>query len=283
MKIDCHTHIGQYKDVRWSGELAEWGNVTLEALTGFLDDLGVDRAVLLATYSWDMRNHLPTEYVIEACREYPERLIPFCVVEVREKGSEEKLAEYKDMGCVGVGENTSKIPIDHKLNLKLYRRCGRLELPILIHMAISPSDEYGALDNVKLEGLERVSKQHSDVTFIMHGPGWWRSISADIEDPEISYPAGEVEKPGSAVYLLENRENVCGDLSAASGYNALARDIGFARGLLERLSRKLLYGTDLKSLFEPEYSHIRLLEKANLSSKAYENIYHKNIERLLTL
>lgn len=62
--------------------------------------------------------------------------IPFCVVEVREKGFEEKLSEYKDMGCAGVGEHTSKIPIDHKLNLKLYKRCGRPELPILIHMAI---------------------------------------------------------------------------------------------------------------------------------------------------
>jgi len=281
--IDCHTHIGRYKDVRWSGELANWGDVTLEALAGFLDDLGVNRAILLATYSWDMKNHLPTEYVIEACQEYPDRLIPFCAVEVREKGFEEKLAEFKHMGCAGVGEHTSKLPIDHRLNLRLYRSCGRLELPILIHMAISPSDEYGALDNVKLEGLERVLRQHGNVNFMMHGPGWWRSISADIEDPTISYPVGKVEKPGSAVYLLEEYENVYGDLSAASGYNALARDIGFARGFLERLSRKLLYGTDLKGLFEPEYSHMRLLEKANLSLEAYENIYHENIERLVTL
>ncbi len=52
---------------------------------------------------------------------------------------------------------------------------------------------------------------------------------------------------------------------------------------LEKLNPKLLYGTDLEGFFKPEHSHIRLLEKANLRQEAYENIYHKNVERLLNI
>jgi len=280
-RIDCHTHIGKYEDIEWSSEFGRWGDVTPEALTCFLDDLSVDRAILLPTYSWNIKNRFPTEYVIESCRKYPDRLIPFCAVEVREIFFEEKVARYKDMGCLGVGEHTSKIPVDHRLNLRLYQTCGRLELPILIHVASSPSSEYGALDTSSLEGLERALRQYSNVDFIMHGPGWWRGMSADIEDPTEDYPTGEIEKPGKVVFLLENYENVYGDLSAHSGHNALTRDMKFARSFLERLNRKLLYGTDLTCFFEPEYSQIRLLDEANLTSEAYENIYHRNVEKLL--
>jgi len=250
---------------------------------GFLDDLGVNKAVLLPTYSWDIMNRLPTEYVIEACGEHPDRLLPFCVVEVREKGFEKRLSSYRDLGCMGVGEHTSKIRIDHVLNLKLYETCGKLELPILIHLAVASSDEYGALDSLLLEGLEKVLERHSNVDFVVHGPGWWRCISADVGDPTVSYPSGKISEPGRAVYLLENYENLYADLSARSGYNALARDMTFARDFLERMSHKLLYGTDLKGFFEPECSHLELLENADLSLQAHEKIYHENIERLLHL
>jgi len=76
--------------------------------------------------------------------------MPFCAVEVREKGFEEKISKYKDVGCVGIEEHASKILIDHELNLKLYKACAKIELPIMIHVATAPS---GALDTVDLDGL----------------------------------------------------------------------------------------------------------------------------------
>jgi len=281
-KIDCHTHVGRYKGIRWISEFAPWDKITPEVLLGFLDDFGVERAILLSTYSWDIKNKLPTECVVEICEEYPDRFIPFCAVEVREAGFEDKLAKYKDMGCLGVGEHTSKISVDHELNRKLYRVCGRLELPILIHMAISSSDEYGALDTINLEGLERVLKEFSNVDFIMHGPGWWRSISAKIEDPTESYPTGNIEEPSRVVDLLEDYDNLYGDLSARSGYNALSRDIKFTRSFLKKLNRKLLYGTDMECFFRPKHSIMKLLDE-NLTEEESENIYYKNVKGLLNI
>lgn len=278
--IDVHTHIGCYKDLVSSEP--SWSKVTLEALLSYLDRCSGAGAVVLPVHSWNAGLMMPTEYVLEACSGYPGRLIPFCVVDVREVCLEERVTRYVDMGVRGFGEHTSKIPVDHERNLKLYRLCGKLEIPILIHVAHSKDSQYGMLDTPDLRGFEKVAREHSDVDFIMHGPGWWRCISERF-DPNIEYPEGPIDSPGRAVYLLENYENVYGDLSAYSGFNALNRDHIFARRFLEKLSRKLLYGTDLEGFFKPENSHIALLRSLNLTDATVENILHRNLERLLEI
>ncbi len=276
--FDCHTHIGCYGDIANSRSV--WNKVSLETLISYLDSLSVAKAIVLPAYSWNVTITMPTEYVLEACCKYSDRLVPFCAVEVREHFFEERVVRYVDMGCKGFGEHTSKIPVDHELNLKLYRLCGRLEIPILMHVAMAHSDAYGTTDLKDLKGLESVVKEYSNVDFIMHGPGWWRHISVHVP-PNVGYPEGPVEEPGRAVYLLENYPNIYGDLSAGSGYNAIARDLAFGKKFLEKLNRKTLYGTDLEAFFTPAHSHIKLLENLNLEAEAYENIYHKNLERLL--
>lgn len=226
-RIDCHAHVGCYKDMKWTD--GRWMDLNPEALFNYLDRFGVSMGVLLPTYSWDLDKigiRTATEYAIELSRKYPERLIPFCVVEVREEDFEKKLPRYKDEGCVGYGEHTSKIPLDHPLNLKLYRLCGRLELPILIHMAVGEEDSYGVLDTIDLTRLEKVLNNYSNVDFILHGQGWWRCVSKRF-NPEEQYPKGYVEAPGRTVQLLEEYDNIYGDLSAYSGYNALSRDLEF--------------------------------------------------------
>lgn len=88
-------------------------------------------------------------------------------------------------------------------------------------------------------------------------------------------------KPGRTPYLLENYDNVYGDISAGSGYNALSRDLEFAKGFVKKLSRKLIYGTDLNDFFSPPEVHIKLLESLELTEEDNENIYHVNLESLL--
>jgi len=278
--IDVHTHIGCYKDV--VNRNSPWSKVSLECLLSYLDLCSVAGAVVLPVYSWNADLMMPTEYVLEACSRSPDRLIPFCVVDVREICLEERITRYVDMGAKGFGEHTSKIPVDHERNLKLYSVCGRLGIPLLIHVACSENSLYGILDTPDLRGFEKVAGEYSDVDFIMHGPGWWRCISEHF-DPSVEYPEGPVGSPGRAVYLLENYENVYGDISAYSGFNALNRDRIFAREFLEKLNRKLLYGTDLEGLFKPENSHLALLEGLNLTEHTLENILHRNLERLIAV
>ncbi|HIE18920.1 TPA: amidohydrolase, partial [Candidatus Bathyarchaeota archaeon] len=83
-------------------------------------------------------------------------------------------------------------------------------------------------------------------------------------------------------YLLKRYGNLYADLSADSGFNALARDTEYAKEFLERNSGKLLFGTDL--LYESqEIRIIKFLEDINLSRKVYEHILHRNAEKLISL
>lgn len=278
--IDCHTHIGNFMDIN-NPSLPQWDKVTLEVLLSFLNGNRVSSAILLAVYSWnDTPIIMPTYYVLEAYRKHPDRFIPFCALDIREPFFEEEVRLYIDMGCKGFGEYTSKVPIDHRLNLKLFNISAKFEIPILIHMATSESDPYGALDP-NLIGLEKIAKKFDNVNFIMHGPGWWRHISAEVP-PGVAYPQGPIKEAGRAVSLLENYPNIYGDLSALSGYNAVQRDLDFGRKFLEKLNSKLLYGTDLEAFFSPNHSLLDLLRSMNLNAEAYQNIFHKNLEKLIS-
>ncbi len=256
-----------------------WGQVTLDFLILYLNALSVQKAVVLAISSWNASVVMPTEYVLEAVSNYPDRLIPFCAVDVREQCFDDRIKRYVEMGCRGFGEHTSKLPIDHELNHNLYRICGRIEIPILIHLGFRDQEIYGAMDSPNLDGLERVVREHSNVNFILHGPGWWSCMSADL--PTEARPNTPVNGRGRTVRLLDSCDNLYGDLSAGSGYNALNRDIEFAKLFLRELNRKLLYGTDLEDFFAPAEVHRKLIDSLNLTQEAYENIYHRNLEKLL--
>lgn len=276
--LDVHTHVGCYGDIANVND--PWCKVTVETLANYVESYDKASAIVLPVYSWNSGFIMPTEYVLDICRRHPDKFIPFCVVEVREVCLSERITRYVDMGCRGFGEHTSKIPIDHDCNIRLYKVCGKLELPILMHIAALSSDTYGILDTPDLKGIEKIVKEYSNVNFIMHGPGWWRCMdeSFNLED---SYPKGPIEHPGRTVYILENYENVYGDLSAFSGYNALARDLGFAKVFLEKFNRRLLYGTDMEWFFSPENIHLKLLEGLNLPEGVLENILYKNAEKLI--
>jgi len=276
--IDCHTHIGFYEDV--TNKNSSWSKVTLEALLSYLDGQDVAKAVVLPLSSWNVDTIMPTEYALEASKKYPDRLIPFCAVEVREQCFEERVIRYVDMGCRGFGEHTSKLPIDHKLNQELYRLCGRLEIPILMHLAFGRSETYGAMDSSDLSGLEGVVRKYTNVDFIMHGPGWWSCMSS-VVPPDDPYPKGPIVASGRTPHILEAYSNVYGDISAGSGYNALNRDPEFAGGFVKKLNRKLIYGTDLEGFYEPQDIHIKLLESLKLAEEDYAKIYHGNLEHLM--
>lgn len=83
---------------------------------------------------------MSTQYVLEAHRIHLDRFISFCALDVREPFFEEEIRLYIDMGCKGFGEHTSKIPLDHRMNLKFFNICAKFEVPVLIHVAVSEND-----------------------------------------------------------------------------------------------------------------------------------------------
>jgi predicted TIM-barrel fold metal-dependent hydrolase len=102
------------------------------------------------------------------------------------------------------------------------------------------------------------------------------------------WPEGKVADGGSIVKLMRKYPNLYGDLSAFSGYNALARDPEFAYKFMEEFKDRLLYGTDISAPYHIDRPMIKLaafLDEAvtagKISYDAYLRISRDNALEIL--
>ncbi len=273
-RIDTHTHLGRLR--------RDDPGLTPEGLLSRLDRLGVRRAVVLAVESpEELDYYVPTTQVMDWCARHPGRLIPFCACDPRHRypgrfDPYPVLAEYAAAGCRGFGENLCGLPIDDPMQRRVYEACARLRLPVVLHI-----DRWINRDAPGLPGLERIVKDYPEVTFIGHAQCFWREISAEV-DPEGLYPTGPVVPGGRVEELLSRYPNLMADLSAHSGYNALARDPEHAAAFLERQRHKLLFGTDLLAA-DQRIDIAAFLDGLPLSAATREAVYFRNAARLLGL
>ncbi len=275
--IDVHTHIGRIRFGRpWltAGKLVRW-----------MDRKGIDQAVVLAIENpEELDYYVPTPYVLRSCRRYPDRLVPFCNVDPRIRNSspttpfEAILAEHKANGARGFGEMLAGLPIDDPRLVAIYQACGRLGLPVMLHL-----DHLRGIDQVGLPGLRNALRQCPDTLFWAHGPHWWAEISADCRDEHRGgYPKGPVQSPGAVERILAEFPNVYGDLSAGSGYNAVTRDPTFGRAFLERWQDRLCFGTDYLQPGQ-KCPIVELIREVDISRTARGKITHGNAARILKI
>lgn len=90
------------------------------------------------------------------------------------------------------------------------------------------------------------------------------------------YPNGKVLPGGKVVDMLRKNKNLYCDISAQSGYNALSRDLGFARTFLEEFQDRVLYARDYF-----DNGHQQLLYSLNLSKEVLEKILYLNAQKLI--
>jgi len=91
---------------------------------------------------------------------------------------------------------------------------------------------------------------------------------------------------GRVVELMREHPNLCGDLSAGSGCNAVSRDPEFGYGFLTEFHDRLFFGTDIcaPSNTTPLVDFLReAVEGGGISREVYEQVGWKNAERLLGL
>jgi predicted TIM-barrel fold metal-dependent hydrolase len=282
MLIDCHTHVGP-----------TWINtepLTPETLLDWMDDSGIDRAVLLPLESPSAASYYSTTRSILDIADDYDRFLPFCsfdprvdlgtgaFVDSRKAGFRQLIEQYVDRGARGFGEIKCNLPIDDDRMQLIYDLCGEFDLPMLFHL-----DDQSMMDEVGLPRLERMLESYPDADFIMHSHGWWSHISADVESDDLArgaMPDGPVVEGGRCDELLSEYDNLFADISAGSGWNALIRDEEYTRAFLQRHHEQVLFGTDKSYVgFEPQ--HAALFDRFSLSGDVRENIAHRNIERLL--
>jgi predicted TIM-barrel fold metal-dependent hydrolase len=178
------------------------------------------------------------------------------------------------------GELKLRMMYDNPDAVRMYRYCGEVGLPVLMHFDYElgggsypwPNYWYGG----GIGALERVLALCPETNFIGHAPGFWAHISNDELHKTQAYPKGPVIPGGKLEALLENYPNLYCDISAGSGANALGRDPIFSFGFLERWQDRVLFGRDYY-----DGGHRALLESLPLPVAALEKIYSGNARRIL--
>jgi hypothetical protein len=92
--------------------------------------------------------------------------------------------------------------------------------------------------------LELRLQEFPTIQFVGHGPLFWKGICGAYMDSRALYPKTPIQPGGITKRLLSEYPNLHADLSASSGFNALARDLNHAKKFLAEFSNKLLFGTD---------------------------------------
>ena len=275
--VDMHTHLGQTwnsTEVLTAGELLKW-----------MDNNQIAQAVVLPLVSPESSSYLlTTDFVLEQTRPHRDRLIPFCSIDPRTsyrgglRGLVDMLKKYVDQGAKGFGEHKPGVKIDDPRNMTIYAACGELNLPVLFHL-----DAERNMDLPGLPGLEKALKENPQTRFIGHGPGWWASISGNLQPADLDrYPDGPVAPGGAIDTLMDKYPNLYGDLSAGSGAGAISRDPTFGREFLIRRADRVMFGTDFLSPGQ-EVPQLTLFRTLDLPAEVQAKVFRDNARKLLGL
>ena len=168
--------------------------------------------------------------------DFPHLFERFACADVAESRAIDVLRGNVQRGAIGFGELKFHVACDSPEMHHVYKLAEELRVPLLIHFQYE-------IYNTGFERFESILKAYPKVNFIGHAQTWWGNIGV-LLDPTDLYPGGPVKPGGLTDRLLSDYSNMYGDLSANSGLGALTRDPEFARGFVERHSRKLIWGSD---------------------------------------
>jgi len=293
--IDVHAHVYAFPKIKPRPEATTF--MSAEDQIAVMDRLGVDKAVILPLNSAEC----PAEpqsigEVLYICEQYPGRFIPFCHVDARLPRHPDQitvgdfaflLGQYKDLGCKGIGELTTRIPWDAHPMWCMLEAAAKLGLPITFHTITEDVNSYGIIDDIGLHGLEKALKTFPDLVLFGHSPGFWSEISGDVTpDTKNGYPTSSIAPGGVLKRLLRDYPGLHGDLSAGSGLNALTRDPEHAYAFMDEFQDRLLLGLDFCSV-QNDMQHVAWLTAArddgHIADEVYQKITWKNANRLLGL
>ena len=200
----------------------------------------------------------------------------------------DQLRLYKALGARGIGEFTYNYYLDEPCMLNLLRYAEREDMPFFFHIG-DKGHGYGVVDDFGLPRLEKVLQMFPTLTFIGHSQRFWSEISGDVrQEQRGGYPKGKVTPGGRVVELMRKYPNLCGDLSAGSGFNAVTRDPDFGCAFLEEFQDRLFYGSDISDPRPERCDMLALIGwlddamlQGRISYAAYEKISRGNALALL--
>lgn len=291
-KIDIHVHT---TESTWFTRFPQSRYATPTELIDIYDQISVEKGVILPCVNAEDSFNLSSNYEIKnIVDKYPERFAWFCNIDARQGSNscDTNFTPYiqvcKENGAKGVGEMCANLYFDDPRVFNLFKHCEQNQMPVTFHIGDMGND-YGLVDEIGLPRLEKALKTFPNLRFLGHSQKFWAEISSDVdEEKRRGYPKGKVLPGGRVVELMRRYPNLCGDLSAVSGYNAVSRDPDFGYSFMEEFQDRLYYGTDICSpedIYDDRVKLSAFLDDGMLSGKlsyeAYYKISRGNAEKLL--
>ncbi|HOB21881.1 MAG TPA: amidohydrolase family protein, partial [Bacillota bacterium] len=123
--------------------------------------------------------------------------------------------------------------------------------------------------------------------FFAHSQTFWAEMGR-LRTPadRFGYPDYPIDEEGVVPKLFRRYENLYGDLSAMSGYNALARDREYAVQFLNEFQDRLMFGTDICAPDTPTPLVdflLQLRDEKLISEEVFRKVAKENAQRLLEL
>ena len=291
MFIDIHVHAIRIPGMFYGGFQA--GCTPKQLIDLYYEPAGIERAVVLPIINPECSFiGQSVEDIIEMARN-DSRFIPFCNIDPRSMSNSytaplgEWMQYYKKQGCKGIGEICANLPFLDPLTQNLFRHAEENELPVTFHISPEIGNNYGLYDNPGLPQLEECLKRFPKLKFFGHSQAFWSEMAElqDVRD-RFGWPGYPVNKEGTVPRLMRKYENLYGDLSAGSGYNALARDIEYAAKFMEEFQDRLFFGTDICSPAD-EMPLVKLMlqmrTEGRISEPVFQKIARENAIRVLSL
>ena len=290
MFIDAHAHAYRRPCPPQDGHTQF---STPEQVLRRYDELEIERGVLQPLIGPEVYLPQSNEDILEMAEYHPDRFIPFCNIDPRGISNSvdaplgDWLRWYKDHGCRGVGEVMPNLPFSHPFVHNLFRHVEEVGLPLTFDISDRVGGDYGLVDDPGLPQLEGCLRKFPRLIILGHGPAFWAEISV-LETPadRAVYPSYPVREEGVVPKLFRRYPNLYGDLSAMSGYNALARDPEYAVSFINEFPDRLLFATDIcapdMEISLPSFL-IDLRDRGKISREVFENVARRNAVELLDL
>jgi len=278
MFIDIHAHAYRKPWPRQDGKLAF---SSPEQVIKRYDESGIEKGVLLPIVNPEVYLPQSNEEILEMAETYKGRFIPFCNIDPRAVNNlpdaplDYLLRYYRDQGCKGIGEVMPNMPFLHPMVQNLFKHVQDVGFPLTFDISDRIGGDYGLYDDMGLPQLEHCLRKFTKLVILGHGPEFWAEIG-QLETPadRHGYPSYPIKEEGVVPELFRRYPNLYGDLSAGSGYNALARDTDYAVQFINEFQDRLLFGTDI-CMPDQEFELIDFLLKLRKSNKISEIVFQK--------
>ena len=290
MFIDIHAHAYLFDSPPQDG-VTQF--CTVDEVLARYDELGIEKGILLPLIGPETYLPQSNQEILEICRLHPDRFIPFFNIDPRGIKNTEFtdfspwINWFKEHGCLGVGEFMPNMYFRDPRVWNLFRQFEAAGLPVIFDDTVYVNRSYGLVDEPGLPQLEFVLRSFPKLIMFGHGPAFWSEMGTlDTMFDRGGYPKYPIKEEGAVPKLFRRCPNLWGDLSAGSGYNALARDVDYAINFLNEFQDRLCFGTDICCAKQdlPLAGFLLDLKKSGkISDDVFEKIARGNIKRLLNI